>query len=67
VVKRVLNVQENIEVDEQKENIFYTRCLINGKICNMKIDGGSCTNVASTIVVEKLGLPIIKHPSPYKL
>ena len=33
----------------------------------MIIDGGSCTNVASTIMVEKLGLPMAKHPRPYKL
>ena len=33
----------------------------------MIIDGGSCTNVASTTMVEKLGLPLIKHPRPYKL
>ena len=33
----------------------------------MIIDGGSCTNVASTIMVEKLGLPTLKHPRPYKL
>jgi hypothetical protein len=33
----------------------------------MIIDGGSCTNVASTIMVEKLGLPMIKYPRPYKL
>ena len=33
----------------------------------MIIDGGSCTNIASTIMVEKLGLPTIKHPRPYKL
>ena len=33
----------------------------------MIIDGGSCSNVASTIMVEKLGLPTIKHPQPYKL
>jgi hypothetical protein len=31
------------------------------------IDGGSCTNVASTIMVEKLGLPMIKQPRLYKL
>ena len=31
----------------------------------MIIDGGSCTNVASTIMVEKLGLPMAKHPRPY--
>jgi len=29
--------------------------------------GGSCTNVASTRVVEKLGLPNISHTQPYKL
>lgn len=37
------------------------------KICSMIIDGGSCTNIASTTMVEKLGLPILKHPQPYKL
>ena len=33
----------------------------------MIIDGGSCTNVASIKLVEKLGMPISKHPRPYKL
>ena len=33
----------------------------------MIIDGGSCTNVASNTLVEKLGLPLLKHPRPYKL
>ena len=33
----------------------------------MIIDGGSCTNVASTTLVEKLGMPTSKHPRPYKL
>ena len=33
----------------------------------MIIDGGSCTNVASTTLVEKLGLPLQKHPRAYKL
>jgi hypothetical protein len=31
------------------------------------IDGGSWTNVASTILVEKLNLPTLKHSRPYKL
>jgi len=30
-------------------------------------DGGSCTNVASTKVVDKLGLTTISHTKPYKL
>jgi len=29
--------------------------------------GGSCTNVASTRVVEKLRLPTISQSKPYKL
>ena len=33
----------------------------------MIIDGGSCTNVTSTTMVEKLGMPTSKHPRPYKL
>jgi hypothetical protein len=36
-------------------------------VCSVIIDGGSCTNVASTVMVEKLGLPMVKHPRPYKL
>jgi hypothetical protein len=28
---------------------------------------GSCTNVASTILIEKLNLPTLKHSKPYKL
>ena len=34
---------------------------------NMIIDEGSCTNVVSTIMMEKLGLWILKNPWPYKL
>ena len=52
--------------ETQRENIFHTRCLIN-KLCSMIIDRGSCSNVASTRVVEKLGLPTNSHTKPYKL
>ena len=33
----------------------------------MVTDGDSCTNVASTTLVEKLRMPTSKHPQPYKL
>jgi len=36
-------------------------------VCSMIIDGGSFTNVASTTLVDKLSLPLLKHPRPYKL
>jgi len=53
--------------ETQRENIFHTRCLINNKLCSQIIDEGSCANVASTRVVEKLGFPTISHAKPYKL
>lgn len=31
------------------------------------IDPGSCTNVASALMVERLKLPTSEHPKPYKL
>lgn len=33
----------------------------------MMIDGESFTNVASLMMVDKLGLPIFKHHKPYRL
>ena len=66
VVKRSLSIQ-SIDDEQQRENIFHTRCQVQGKLCSVIIDGGSCTNVASTLMVEKLNLPTTKHPTPYKL
>ncbi|XP_068472305.1 uncharacterized protein [Phaseolus vulgaris] len=53
--------------ETQRENIFHSRCLINDRVCSLIVDGGSCANVASTRVVDKLGLPTISHAKPYKL
>ena len=33
----------------------------------MIIDGGSCINVASITLMDKLGIPTSKQPRPYKL
>jgi hypothetical protein len=54
-------------VEQQRENIFHTRCLINDKVCSMIIDSGTCTNVASVTLVRKLGLNTIKYERPYQL
>jgi hypothetical protein len=68
VARRALNIHIKVDdTEQQKENIFHTRCHVNNKVCSMIIDGGSCTNVASTILVEKLNLPSLKHFRPYKL
>ena len=68
VARRALSAQvKEDDMEQQRENIFYTRCHINNKVCSMIIDRGSCTNVASTTLVENLNLPTLKHPRPYKL
>ena len=35
------------EEEIQKENIFYIRCLVNGRVCSLVIDPNSCTNITS--------------------
>lgn len=68
VTMRALNTQVKADDTEQQwENIFHTRCHVHDKVCSIIIDGGSCTNIASTTLVEKLVLVLIKHPRPYKL
>ena len=66
VARRALSTQVKEEEDNQRENLFHTRCFMNNKVCSVIIDGGSCTNVASTELVEKLALPTLKHPRPYR-
>ena len=67
VVRRALGVQSKEHEEIQCENLFHTRCLVNDKVCSMRIDRGSCTNVASTESVEKLVLTTLKHPRPYNI
>ena len=56
------------KVDEvQRESIFYTRCHVKKKKCNLIIDAGSCINVASALMVEKLALSTLRHSQPYNL
>ncbi|KAK0598736.1 hypothetical protein LWI29_037429 [Acer saccharum] len=67
VARRALSAPAKEDDEVQRDNIFHTRCHVNDKVCSMIIDGGSCTNVANTTLVEKLNLAILKHPKPYKL
>lgn len=66
VTRRALSMQVNND-EWQCENIFHTRCLVHEKVCSILIDGRSCTNVASTTLVEKLNLSTMKYPRPYQL
>jgi hypothetical protein len=67
VARRVLSLQTKNEDEVRRENIFHTRCYVKDKVCNVIIDGGSCTNVTGTTMVNKLGLPTILHSKSYKL
>ena len=46
---------------------FHTRCHVKGKVCTLIFDSESCTNVASSLMVEKLNLHTMKHLKLYKL
>ncbi|GKV33822.1 hypothetical protein SLEP1_g42272 [Rubroshorea leprosula] len=67
VVRRSLHATITKDEDWLRHNIFYTICTSRGKVCNVIIDSGSCENVVSNYMVEKLGLPVKDHPHPYKL
>jgi len=67
MVRRLLGNLSKENDRSQRENIFHTRCLIQDKVCSLIIDGGSCTNVASSRLVSKLNLETKPHPRPYKL
>jgi len=62
VVTTSLSVQvKEDDVEQQRENIFHIRCLVNNKVCSIINDNNICTNVASIIMVKKLNLNTIKH------
>ncbi|XP_071928118.1 uncharacterized protein [Coffea arabica] len=67
VARRVLTARVKEDEQLQRENLFYTRCKVSDKVCSLIIDGGSCTNVASLLMIESLGLPTTRHPHPYRL
>lgn len=66
VIRRALNSQKDFN-DKQRKNIFHNRCTIQGKVCCLIIDSGSGSNVASTSLVEKLGLQTSVYPHLYNI
>ena len=57
--------KENVGKSSQRENLFQIRCLVQGKVCALIIDGGSCSRFSSTRLVSKLHLETKPHPKPY--
>ncbi|XP_010484756.1 PREDICTED: uncharacterized protein LOC104763033 [Camelina sativa] len=67
MIRRVLNTSQSPDDTHQRNNIFHTRCTVSGKVCGLIIDGGSCTNVASSYMVKKVAISTTNHPKPYKI
>ncbi|TYJ98382.1 uncharacterized protein E5676_scaffold232G001250 [Cucumis melo var. makuwa] len=53
ITRRLLNVKIKEEkIEDQRENLFHTRCLIKGSPCSLVIDNGSCTNVGVLLTLS---------------
>ena len=63
ITRRLVKTQftENV-VDDQRDNLFHTRCFVKGTACSLVIDSGSCTNVVSSMLIKRLQIS-----KPYKL
>ena len=65
VAQRVLSVQVTQAEQNQRNNLFHTEGVVKEPSIRVIIDGGSCNNLASMEMVEKLSLTTRPHPHPY--
>ncbi|KAK1664352.1 hypothetical protein QYE76_052511 [Lolium multiflorum] len=65
VAQRVLSVQLSKAKHDQRHNLFQTRGVVKERAIRIIIDGGSCNNLASVDMVEKLSLPTRQRTHPY--
>lgn len=52
---------------KKRKSIVYTLCCVKDKMSKLDIDRKYWINMTSTIMVEKLGLPVLEHHDPYPL
>src|SRR4051812_8524560 len=65
ITQRVLSVQLSKSEQDQRQNLFQTRGVVKERAIRIIIDGGSCNNLASVDMVEKLALPTRQRPHSY--
>ncbi|RDX82923.1 hypothetical protein CR513_36220, partial [Mucuna pruriens] len=68
----VLRENDEVESDSSQNDTSLSNqgesfTTILGKLCSLIIDGGSSVNMACLRLLEKLDLPTLQHPRPYKL
>ena len=51
--------------EKSEDNLFHTKGVVKERSVRVIIDGGSCNNLASMEMVEKLSLTTRPHPHPY--
>ena len=51
----------------QRHQIFYSRCSVKSKVCNLIINNGSCVNVMSRALVDYLKPETMPHRHPYSI
>ncbi|XP_051121605.1 uncharacterized protein LOC127245005 [Andrographis paniculata] len=67
VMRALISLPREDKDTGQRENLFHCHCKVAGHTISMIVDSGSCTNVISSYVVEKLSLNTTPHPKPYNL
>ncbi|WVZ58363.1 LOW QUALITY PROTEIN: hypothetical protein U9M48_008642 [Paspalum notatum var. saurae] len=67
VAQRVLSTQVAPPKKNQRHTLFHTKGVVQERSIRIIIDSGSCNNLASTMLTEKLSLPTRKHPNPYHI
>jgi hypothetical protein len=65
VAQQVLSVQLTQAEPNQCHNLFHTKGVVKDRCVRIIIDGGSCNNLASLEMVEKLSITTCPHPRPY--
>jgi hypothetical protein len=67
VVQLVLSTQVAPAEKNQRHTLFHTKGVVQERSIRIIIDSGSCNNLVSTTLVEKLSLPTRKLSNPYHI
>jgi hypothetical protein len=67
IMQRMLSTQMERVEQNQRHTLIQTKCVIKKWSCRMIIDGGSCNNLASSDMVDKLAHTTEPHPRPYHI